>query len=221
MNNNLISKDTNDIGSFIDKLKREDNHLQTIFKILKIAYIVLLIVYIPIFYFEIEKGGLVPIIKVIFIVSGISTFLFTMAYAQKRMKKILYAEPTLMLLKKTEKRYRLLHPIDLAGIPAFLFLAIGLGLSEKTFLATKEFFNSDLNWSVYLVEAKQFLFSGDHWFKMLAKTANEFPMIIVFLVTGLLLFMFVTSFVIGYLLWLARYKPIRDNALALIKEIES
>ncbi|WP_461629708.1 hypothetical protein [Labilibaculum euxinus] len=221
MNNSKISQDTNGMGSFIDKLKREDNNLQKIFKILKITYIVLLIIYIPIFYFEIEKGGLFQVVKVVFIALGFSTFLFVFAYAQKKIKKISYAEPTLILLKKTEKRYRPFHLLDLASIPPILFLAIGLGLSEKTFLATKEFFSSDLNLSTYLVEARQFLFSGEHWFKMLAKTVNEFPMIIVFMVTGMLIFIFVISFVAGYLLWVSKYKPIHDNALELIKEIEN
>ncbi|PKQ69496.1 hypothetical protein [Labilibaculum manganireducens] len=221
MSNSKISKDTNDMGSFIGKLKREDNNLQKLYKILKITYIVLLIIYIPIFYFEIEKGGLVPILKVVFIVSGFSIFLFCMAYAQKKMKKISYAEPTLMLLKKTEKRYRIFHPIDLASIPAFLFLAVGLGLNEKIFLTIKQFFNSDLNWRVYLVEAWQFLFSGEHWYKMFAKTVNEFPMIIVFMATGLFIYILVILLVLGYILWILKYKPIRDNALELIKEIEN
>lgn len=221
MNKNKISQETNDMGSFLDKLKKEDSNLHKLFKFLKITYIVLLIVYIPIFYDIIDGGKVYSIIKVVSIILGFSMFLFSMAYAQNKIKKINYSEPTLILLKKTVKRYRIFSPIDLVAFPALFFLVIGLALNEKVYLACQDYLKLDFSLGDYFSTAWQVLISGDNWFEMISKTSNEFPLLIVMACLSLFIIIVVVSFGVGVAIWFARYKPIRDNALVLIKEIES
>ncbi|MDE5417055.1 hypothetical protein L3049_03465 [Labilibaculum sp. DW002] len=221
MNKNKISQDTNDIGSFLSKLKKEDSNLEMIFKILKVTYIVLLIVYIPIFYDIIDGGKVYSIIKVASIVLGFSMFLFSMAYAQHKIKKINYSVPTLVLLKKTVKRYRVFSPLDLVVFPALFFLAIGLALNEKVYLACQDYLKLDFSLGDYFTTAWQVLNSGNNWFEMISKTSNEFPLLIVMACLSFFFIMVVISFGLGIAIWFARFKPIRDNALELIREIES
>lgn len=59
-----------------------------------------------------------------------------------------------------------------------------------------------------------FSFSGEKWMP-----GNEF-LHRYFLAFGLILFVFVIAFFIGYLIWRKRQKPLRDRALALLEEIE-
>ena len=52
MSNKIEIRTGSDLNSFINKLQLEDKKIEQIYMLLKITYIVLIVIYIPIFYFE-------------------------------------------------------------------------------------------------------------------------------------------------------------------------
>lgn len=218
MSNSKEIQEITDLNLFIDKLQKKDKNLQQIYKLLKIAYIVLIIIYIPIFYFEFIRGGTISIVKISSTFLGFITFLILSASMQKRQKKQDYSVPTLQLLKNAVKRYRLFSIRDVIGVVGFSLIMFGLIINEKRYLAYKEFTKSETPFVTYF---------SDFWnalrqieISSLSKFATEHAFIILSILIVFAILLYIIAILMGYFLWITRYKPIRDNALTLIHELE-
>ncbi len=221
MNNLNETQSLINMNSFIDKLKKEDKRLHKIYKSIKILYIVLLIIFIPIFILELKKGGTIQLIKVISFFMGFSTFVILFGYMQKKLNKINYAVSTLSLLKATVKRYKLFNIKDIIGFLGFILIIFGVTINEKVFLAYKVFKHSNMTWGKYFSKFWHSFINSEIHFWSFSDVLNEYPLIVASGSIIFVIFLMIISFVAGFFIWEQRHKPIRNNALSLIKEIES
>lgn len=208
-----------DLNSFINKLQKEDKVLEQIYKLIKIAYIVLIVVYIPILYSEFKDGGTISIVKISCIFLGFITFLILSGYMQKKQKSLDYSIPTLQLLKNTVKRYRLFSERDIVGIIGFSLIMFGLIINEKRYLAYQKFMASETTFGTYW---DNFWNALQHLeISSLSKFGSEHQFIIFSILLAVAVLLYILSILMGYFLWRSRFKPIRNNALSLLRELEN
>ena len=137
---------------------------------------------------------------------------------QKRQKKQDYSVPTLQLLKNAVKRYSLFSIKDVFGVVGFSLVMFGLIINEKRYLAFRQFSESETTFVTYFSDFWNALLQIE--ISSLSKFGTEHTFIILSILLAVAIFLFIVSFVIGYFIWKTRYKPIRNNALTLIRELE-
>ncbi|WP_461642575.1 hypothetical protein [Labilibaculum euxinus] len=130
MSNSKISKDTNNMGLFIDKLKKEDNSYGNLSRGMQIFYLVMMIIYSArtvVEYLETREvrdlvsGFCMPIAFLIFVI--------VFGKFHKEFKYVDYSLPTISMLKNVVKRYR---PFQFKNIWVFVaMLIVNFGLSLK------------------------------------------------------------------------------------------
>ncbi len=221
MNNLDVTKSITDMDSFIGKLKKEDKRLYRIYKSIKILYLVLLVIFIPIFYLELQKGGTIQIIRVASFFLGFSSIAILFGYMQKRLSIINYTVPTLCLLKTTVKRYKPFSLKDVVALVGFTLIMFGITINEKIYSAYMIFKQSGTTWGTYLNKFWHSLTNTEINLGSFLDIISEYPLVGALGSIIFIIFLIIISSVFGYFLWKERYKPIRNNAIALIKEIES
>ncbi len=221
MNNNQVQKENINMDVFLGRVKREDNNLKLIFKILKIVYLVMLVIIMPLFYFLLLDVEGFKLYKMAGIAIGILGILLTLTYTHKKMNSISYSESTLKSLKAIAKRYRIFSPMDLMAFVFIVILFFGLFTSEEGYLAFKDLNYAEFKLGAYLTDAWQLFTSTDNCLSMISKTTTEFPLLSVLFTLIIICSTIIMSTIVGVAIWVDRFKPLRDNALSLIKEIES
>ncbi len=179
MDNNNFKYNPMDLPKFIGKLKKMDKRTTIFVNILKIAYIIIIVVFIlGIIALVINEELLsrTVISPVITLIGLILVFIY-LHYRGKDYKDVDYSQTTYKMLQETSERYKPFLKKDIWVFPGTILVAIGRGLSPSPY---RNFWDFQLFfWSLILIGG-----------------------------------------VIGVVYWYFRWKPIKDNADKLIKEIE-
>nr|WP_321451645.1 hypothetical protein [uncultured Carboxylicivirga sp.] len=185
MNNNNSNINISDLTF---KLKNEDQRNNKIAQRFKILYFTFGILYALVFIFHYifdEENTWMDSLSGLSYVMAWLSFALLFRKANKDYSHIDYSLPTITMLQKAAKRYKLFQPRQIPAIGAALLVDIASCLNKLVIPLTQESINDILIF--------QLIF---------------FPALII-------------GFAAGVLIWYKRHKPIRDNALALIKELES
>ncbi len=221
MDNQNNTQPVTNMESFIGKLKKEDKRLQKDYNFFKKAHIILTIVFFLSFLLLLILGENILFVKYGCLLLGalILTVIFT--FFRKRFSKINYSDSTLHLLKETVKRYRI--SIGLKEVLLFIgwsFIMFGFIITEEIHSIYVYIKNSDLTLGSYIQEYWNTLvhLGIESWAERDKSIYPGFGIII----PALCLFLvYIISVFSSCFMWRKRFKPIRDNAIALIEEIES
>jgi len=184
--NAKLKNETNnfiDMETLINNLKVEDAKNLSLSKMLKSAYIVLIVIYTALMLIKRDFDLLRIISDLSFIVSFI-LFAAIFVYNEKEYKKIDYSLPLVQMLKKGADRYKLSIPRILIVFLPVLIMDIGLTLN---------FYDEP--------------FGGTSFNRVIIVQAIYLPV------------MFLSGY-IGFKVWKKRQKPLRDEALKLLKELD-
>ena len=130
MNNNKISQDTNDMGSFIENLKREDKSYGNLSRRLQIFYLVMMLIYsVMAVIHYIESDQLVDLLSGLCLPIAFLIFVIVFGKFQKEFRYVDYSVSTIRMLKNAVKRYK---PFQFKNIWVFVaMLVVNFGLSLK------------------------------------------------------------------------------------------
>jgi len=186
--NDELQKSQLNLSELTSRLRKEDNRNINMTKRLKIFYFAFGALYALVFilhYVFDENNAWNDSLSGFFYVLAWIIFAFLFRKANKEYSQIDYSLPTVMMLNKAAKRYRLFQPRIIFAFGAALLIDIASSLNKIEIPLTEEALNDTLTFQVIFFSA------------------------------------ILVGTIAGTIIWYKRQKPIRDNALALIKELES
>nr|WP_321409723.1 hypothetical protein [uncultured Carboxylicivirga sp.] len=189
MNNQTTNAEVN-LNELTSRLKKEDMRNKNLTKRFKIFYFVFGILYALVYIFEYffnesDPMGSTDIISGTCYVLAWLIFALLFRKANKDYSQVDYSLPTILMLQKAVKRYKLFQPRLIIAIGAALLIDIASSLRKVEMPITKEVINDIVLFQIIFVSA------------------------------------IMIGVVAGIIIWHNRQKPIRDNALALIEELEN
>ncbi len=166
----------------IHKLQHEDKKLFRMYWGVSIVYLILTPVYALIYLLDPE---LIPIQRLggMLVVAGFVTFVLLFRLRIKEFRAIDYSLPTILMLKKTIRRYSLWKTELWWALLGIAFMDCGLALSR--------FKSAELGANIDPILHAQY---------------TILPAVTI-------------GFLIGYVWWYLKHKPIRDNAQRLLDEL--
>ncbi|MCU4175589.1 hypothetical protein [Carboxylicivirga sp. N1Y90] len=188
MTNNIENNHIN-LESLTTKLDKEDRRNEKITKTLSYVYFgfsaLYAFIYILDYILDPSNFSLFTALSGTSFIIAFTFFALLFRYANKEYREVNYALPTIQMLSKAAKRYKLFNIKLPLAIIAALFIDAGIALNHIELPMDEAIIND------------------------LIKTQINF-----FSAIGI-------GVIAGVIIWHIRQKPIRDNALALIKELEN
>lgn len=216
---NNTDNNIQDLENLLIRIKRENSATSNVYKILRIMYIVLILLYIPIVYGEFSDNNTAGIIKMLTLFSGMFGFFGFLLYKQRKFSKIDYSLPTLELLKITRKLYRfkLCTTDNILTYSFFTLMLFGLFFSEKIlndYITFSQSGNVIVNIISNLTNTTSNLtFNIKSVVDFVSSNAIAFQFIIYVL-------LLIGSYIGGYFFWRFKHKRLYNNTVKLIEEIE-
>lgn len=187
----INSKETNsiDIKELTARLNKEDRFNEKITKRMSYFYIgfgtLYFLVYVGHAIFDSTNFSLTDSLSGASYIIAFTMFAILFKYSNKEYREVNYALPTIQMLNKAAKRYKLFNIKLPLAIIAALFIDAGMTLNHIELPLNKAVISD-------IIESQTMFFSA----------------------IGI-------GVIAGITIWYIRQKPIRDNVLTLIKELEN